>query len=94
MIALVYNLFDLSNGCYFGVIEAYGNTLNYVDWIENPSTIFTSLAFNFGFIYTNVRDLVMAALGDERSPIDSAYGLGLAIGQLYYFLMIVEYFFQ
>jgi len=53
-----------------------------------------NLLNNFGFIYTNIRDLYYMVVRDPRTPIKSNYMVGLAFGQLYYFFLISDYYMQ
>jgi len=69
LIWLLYHVYDLSNGCYNGGFEYYYSLLNYIDWYDNPSLILQNVLYNFGFIYTNVRDVYMYIRQDRRSII-------------------------
>ena len=69
LIWLLYHVYDLSNGCFNGGFEYYASLLNYVDWYENPSLMLYNVLYNFGFIYTNVRDVYMYIRQDRRSII-------------------------
>ena len=53
------NFYLLSDGCFNGGLEFYGSLLNYADWYENPVLIAWNLLYNFGYVYNNVRDIVM-----------------------------------
>ena len=88
MIAILYSLYGLTNGCYYGAFEVWGSLGDYLNWIDNPELIVTSFAANFGFIYVNMRDLYFYAMRDLRSPIKTVFDVGQTIGQLYYFLFI------
>jgi len=59
IIAVVYYLRELSNGCYYGGFEAYGILGNYFEWYYNPDIFKQKLVNNFGFIYANIRDMVL-----------------------------------
>lgn len=41
-----------------------------------------------------VRDIIFAALGSDWSWIKSNYDIGLAFGQIFYFMIISEYFYE
>lgn len=88
LIAILYSLSGLTNGCYYGAFEVWGTLGDYTTWIEQPETIVNSFAANFGFIYVNVRDLYFYVKRDMRTPVKTIFDVGLKIGQLYYFLFI------
>ena len=88
LIGILYSIYGISNGCYFGGIEVWRTLLDYDSSWKDPSKIATSFAQNFGFIYTLVRDLWSWTRNDARTPIKTSYDMGLALGQLYYFLLI------
>lgn len=94
IIFLFYNLYDVSNGCYYGGIESFENLGKYTSWTEDPWQILKNFGYNFGYVYNNVRDILLSILNIDRSPLDSAYSIGVALGQIYYFILIVEYFYQ
>ena len=59
IIAVLYSLHGISNGCYYGAFEVWGSLGDYADFLSNPSLIMTSFTTNFGFIFTNARDLYL-----------------------------------
>lgn len=66
---LLANLYLLSDGCFYSGFEYYGSLLNYADWYEQPSLIAWNLLYNFGFIYSTIRDIVMYIMRDSRTLI-------------------------
>lgn len=84
----------MSQGCYYGGFEAYYSLADYSEWLYEPIIMWYNLLNNFGFIYTNIRDIHYMVIRDPRTPIKSNYSLGLAFGQLYYFVLISDYFVQ
>mgnify|MGYP001135357886 CR=1 FL=1 len=88
VIAIIYAIHGLSNGCYYGGFEAYGALANYMDWVDEPALIWRNFSINFGFIYTTLRDLYYYFIKDFRSPIKTDYELGRAFGHFYYFMLI------
>jgi hypothetical protein len=59
IIAIIYSIHGISNGCYYGAFEVWGALGDYTNFLENPELITTSFTTNFGFIYANVRDLYL-----------------------------------
>jgi len=94
LIAILYSLHGLVNGCYYGAFEAWGTLGDYTLWLEDPGKIASAGAFNAGFVAVNLRDLWMYFVRDRRTPIKSPYAVGRAIGQLYYLLLVSSYFSQ
>ena len=94
LIWLLWNIYELSTGCYYGGFEAYYALADYADWIYDPNLLFYNIINNMGFIYTNIRDIFFMLRRDTRTPIKINYSLGLAIGQIYYFTLISNYFVQ
>lgn len=88
VIWMIYNLYPLSNRCFYGNIEMFEVLYLYDDWFDDPKEILVNLIYNFGFVYSNLRDIIHMRKRDVRSPIQSSYSLGLSIGQLYYYLII------
>ena len=56
---LLYHFYLLSDGCFFSGFEYYSSLINYADWYEDPDLIKWNILYNVGYIYTNVRDIVM-----------------------------------
>ena len=88
----------LSIGCYYGGFEVFEGLEGYVAWTADPWMILRNFFFNFGFIYATARDLLMFLLhdvtmdDDKRTSIKSMYELGEALGKLYYFVLIAQYY--
>ena len=92
VIAIIYSIHGLSNGCYYGGFEAFGAIANYADWIYEPEIILRNFFINLGFVYTSIRDLYFYFIKDYRSPIKTDFELGRGFGQLYYFIFISNSF--
>lgn len=91
-IGLLYAVHGLVTGCYYGGFELWSALSSYVAWVYDAEFVARSSGWNAGFIYTNIRDIWLYAARDPRTPIKSIYSLGLRIGQLYYFILISEFF--
>lgn len=94
IIWLLHSYYSYADDCYYGAFENFESLSDYAHWVDNPSQIKDNSKLNFGFIYTVVRDLIFAAFGSDRSWIETNYDLGLAIGQIFYFMIISEYFYE
>ena len=94
LIAVLYSIHGLVNGCYYGAFEAWGILGDYTHWLDDPGKIASAAAWNAGFVAVNVRDLYMYFVRDRRTPIKSPYAVGRAMGQLYYLLLVSSYFSQ
>ena len=66
---MIYNLYPLSNKCFYGNLEMFEVLYLYRDWYEDPVEILINFLYNFGFIYSNVRDIIYMYKRDVRSPI-------------------------
>lgn len=80
IISVIYNIHDISEGCYYGGFEAYGALANYFAWYYEPSILTQNIVFNFGFIYVNVRDIIVWLQRDSRTPLRTMYQLGRHVG--------------
>ena len=76
LIWFIYNLYNLSSGCYNGAFEVFGGLQNYMNWTNNPTFVFSNFIANFGFIYTIVRDLILFFMSDQRTIIKTGFKLG------------------
>ena len=94
IIWLMQSYYSFADDCYYGAFENFESLGDYAHWVDNPSQIEANSKLNFGFIYTVMRELLGAMFGSERSFIETNYDLGLAIGQIYYFMIISEYFYE
>jgi hypothetical protein len=91
-IYLIWAIKNLSNGCWFGAFEMFYSLIHYVDWWWDPLLVLWNSLFNFGYVYTIVRDFVLFFLNDVRTPIKSLKIFGKNIGMLYYFVFLSTYF--
>jgi hypothetical protein len=66
---LLHNFYEVSKGCYYGGFEAYLSLSDFAEWMYDPWIIVRNSINNYGFIYTNVRDLYYMLRRDIRTPI-------------------------
>ena len=67
-------------GCYYGTQEAYNGLKVYSTWNTDPSRVLTNFATNFGFIYTDMRDIILFAIKDKRTVIRDSDTAGNIFG--------------
>ena len=52
----------------------------YSTWNTDPSRVLTNFATNFGFIYTDMRDIILFAIKDKRTVIRDSDTAGNIFG--------------
>lgn len=68
------------------------NLGDYTYWMQVPRILLTSIIHDYGFIYTEIRDIIMFIFRDNKSPIRTNFEFGKAIGHIYYFTFISSTF--
>ena len=92
IIWMLYNLYDLSNSCWYGGYEVFGGLTDYGAAWTDADRLQDNIVNDLGFIYTNIRDIIFFFLQNERAIIRSLFELGKSFGQLYYFIFISGFF--
>lgn len=66
--------------------------LKYIKFVYEPMILLWNILFNFGFIFTIVRNFVLFFMWDPRTSIKSYKEIGKSLAELYYFIFLSEYF--
>lgn len=62
-LAATYNLDSASTYCYNGAFESYATLVAYTQFASSPSFLVNNLLFNFGYMYSDIKDLVGYFMG-------------------------------
>lgn len=86
-ISAAYNLDDATTKCYAGAFESIALAKNYGKFTSDPTFLMNNLLYNFGYLYAQVKDVIVYFMGNGQTKAKDPFGAGLAIGQFFYYLL-------
>ena len=87
MLAITYNLDDATTKCYKGAFESYDTLTKYGDFTQDPEFLLSNMLYNFGYMYSAVKDLIVYFSGGTKTKAKTAFQAGYQAGQIMYYLL-------
>lgn len=86
-LSVVYAAGGLSNSCVQGFFEAEANALKYTTFVSNPMLLYYNFIYNFGLLYTSIKDVIFFFFVTNKNQITDLYVLGVQVGSFFYNLL-------
>jgi hypothetical protein len=83
---MTYSTDIIAHVCYTAFLEAFLGYKQMIYLYETPKYLIENVIFNFGDIYSNMRDFTLFFTGDERGTVEIPYEAGQLLGNSFYLI--------